>query len=104
MSRGWHRFRILAAAAGIGLGLFGVQPATAQYDPTYPAPACPAGYYYWPGYGCIVYPPNGYYYYPPPIYYAPPPVAVYPAPAFAFFDVRFGRPFFFHHGGGFHRH
>lgn len=117
MSSGSHRFRILAAVTGIGLGLCGVQPAAAQYGSAYPAPACPAGYYYWPGYGCIPNPPNGYYspppaYYPPPVYYAPPPV--YPAPAFAFFDFRFGRPFFFRrgfdrddfHGGfrGFHRH
>lgn len=33
---GWHRFRILAAAAGIGLSLFGVYPAMAQYYPTIP--------------------------------------------------------------------
>jgi len=102
--------------------LFGVHPASAQGYAAYPTPTCPAGYYYWPDYGCVPnapngynYPPPAYYqppvYYPPPVYYAPP---VYPAPAFAFFDFRFGRPFFFHRGfdrddfhggfGGFHRH
>ena len=113
MWSGWHRFRILAAVTGIGLRMFGVEPATAQYYSAYPTLTCPAGYYYWPGYGCIPNSPNGYYY-PPPAYYAPPPVTVYPAPAFAFFDFRFGHPFFFHrrfdhddfHGGfgGFHHH
>lgn len=85
MLRGWHRFRILVTVAGIGLGLIGTQPARAQYYPTYPA--CPPGYYFWPGYGCVVYPAYGYYY-PPPVYYAPPPV-------FGFFG--FGRGFGFHH-------
>jgi len=118
MESGWHRFRILAAVAGMGLGLFGVQPATAQYGSTYsaypPNLTCPPGYYYWQGYGCIVAPPYRYYYPPPTYYYAAPPAAVYPAPVFAFFDFRFGHPFFFHrdfdrddfHGGfgGFHHH
>lgn len=99
MWRGLHRFRILAAVAGIGLSLFGVYPAMAQYYPTYPA--CQAGYYYWPGYGCVVYPSYGYYY-APSAYYAPPPV-------FGFFG--FGRGFHhefeeheFHGEEGFHRH
>lgn len=123
MSSGWHRLRILASVTAIGLVLFGVRPATAQYGSAYPAPMCPVSYYYWPGYGCVPNAPNGYYappaayYAPPPLYYAPPAYyapPVYAAPAFAFFDFRFGRPFFFHRGfdrddfhggfGGFHRH
>ena len=122
MSSGWRRLRILAAVTGIGLVLFGVRPATAQNYAAYPTPTCPAGYYYSPGYGCVPNSPNGYYappaYYAPPVYYAPPayyaPPVYYAPPAFAFFDFRFGRPFFFHRGfdrddfhggfGGFHRH
>lgn len=96
MWRGLHRFRILVAVAGIGLGLIGTQPATAQYYPTYPA--CPPGYYFWPGYGCVVYPAYGYYY-PLPAYYAPP---VYSAPGFAFFGFGFGHGFGFHDRDDFH--
>lgn len=68
-----------AGAAVIGFGLvLGAKPTAAQYYY-----ACPAGYYYAQGYGCVPNPPP-----PPPVYYyappPPPPPIVYPAPLFGF--------------------
>ena len=85
--------RIFLLAGGIGLGLFAAEPASAQY-------ACPYGYYYYPGWGCVAaypYRPYGYY----PDFYA--------FDGFFFdgfrgdrfrhdFDRRFGHDGFFGHG------
>jgi hypothetical protein len=82
-------------AGGIGLGLLAAGPASAQY-------ACPYGYYYYPGWGCVAayaYPPYGYYNYP---YYYP---GFYGFGGF-FFDGFRGHRFHegFHDHGGFRGH
>ncbi len=51
--------RIFLLAGGIGLGLIAAGPASAQY-------ACPYGYYYYPGGGCVAAYPYPYGYYPRP--------------------------------------
>lgn len=53
----------VALAGGVALAAALATPASAQ---SYAYPTCPAGYYYAPGYGCLV---NSYAYQPPPAYY-----------------------------------
>jgi len=98
--RTWKAFRRPAAVAVAAFSLtLAAAPAMAQYYP-----ACPPGYYFAQGYGCVAAAPP-----PPPVYYyqaPPPPPVVYPGP-FIGFGFGFGghdRDDWHGGGGDWHHH